>query len=425
MNYSGISGTVITANESDKLDILENGVIITDCGGTIQGVYARDELPELYKSADITDFGSRIITTAFCDLHLHAPQYPMLGLGMDLPLMQWLYNYTFRTEALFKDASFAREVYSALARELIARGTTHVCVFSSVHTDSSIILAQELEKAGIYGYAGKVSMDRNTTDELMETTRGALSEERRFIEGVLSSSVSIKPIVTPRFTPSCTDELMAGLGKLKKEYSLRAQSHLSENFEEIEMVRSLCPDCERYYETYQKAGLFEENTVMAHCVHSDDTERAAIKASGVWAAHCPNSNTNVYSGLAPVRKMMNEGIKVGLGSDIAGGDKLSMRHVACAAIRVSKLRYYYANRAEEERFLDVSEAFSLASSRPREFFNLSRGFEAGEKLDAIVFDESTQGPSIPLNNSERFERLIYSDDPRDIFAVYSMGVRRK
>ncbi len=425
MNYGGIKGTIITADANDKINITENGVIITDKAGVIQGVFAADALPPAYQNADIENFGSRIITTSFCDMHLHAPQYPMLGLGMDLPLMQWLYNYTFRTEAMFKDTGFAREVYSVLAKELIARGTTHVCAFSSVHTDASLVLMEELERAGVYGFVGKISMDRNTTDELRETTEGALSEERRFIGEALSRFGGIRPIITPRFTPSCTDELMAGLGALGAEYGLRAQSHLSENFEEIAMVRSLCPDCERYYQTYEKAGLFGKNTVMAHCVHSDDIERAAMKAAGVWVAHCPNSNTNIYSGIAPVRRMMAEGLKIGLGSDIAGGDKLSMRHVACAAIRASKLRYYYADRAAEERFLEVGEAFSLASARPREFFGLSRGFAAGEKLFAVVLDDSSHGPAIPLNAAERFERLIYSDDLHDIFAVYSGGIRRK
>ena len=149
MNYGGIKGTIITADANDKINITENGVIITDKAGVIQGVFAADALPPAYQNADIEDFGSRIITTSFCDMHLHAPQYPMLGLGMDLPLMQWLYNYTFRTEAMFKDTGFAREVYSVLARELIARGTTHVCAFSSVHTDASLVLMEELERAGM------------------------------------------------------------------------------------------------------------------------------------------------------------------------------------------------------------------------------------------------------------------------------------
>ena len=262
MNYGGIKGTIITADANDKINITENGVIITDKAGVIQGVFELNALPPAYQSANIEDFGSRIITTSFCDMHLHAPQYPMLGLGMDLPLMQWLYNYTFRTEAMFKDTGFAREVYSVLARELIARGTTHVCAFSSVHTDASLVLMEELERAGVYGFVGKISMDRNTTDELRETTEGALSEERRFIVEALSRFGGIRPIITPRFTPSCTDELMAGLGALGAEYGLRAQSHLSENFEEIAMVRSLCPDCERYYQTYEKAGLFGREAAL-------------------------------------------------------------------------------------------------------------------------------------------------------------------
>ena len=110
MKYGGIRGTIITADANDKINITENGVIITDEAGVIQGVFELNALPPAYQSANIEDFGSRIITTSFCDMHLHAPQYPMLGLGMDLPLMQWLYNYTFRTEAMFKDTGFAREV---------------------------------------------------------------------------------------------------------------------------------------------------------------------------------------------------------------------------------------------------------------------------------------------------------------------------
>ena len=424
MEYRGIRGTIITAEECGKLNIREDHVIIIDASGTIQGIFEYNRLPEVYKNSAITDYGTRIITTSFCDMHLHAPQYAMLGLGMDLPLMQWLYNYTFRTEARFIDTGFAREVYGHLANALIERGTTRVCAFSSVHTDTSLILMEELERAGVSGYAGKVSMDRYTTDELIETTENGLNEERRFVEESLSRFTGIKPIVTPRFTPSCTDDMLLGLGRIAEEYGLRVQSHLSENFEEIATVKELCPDCARYYETYERAGLFNINTVMAHCVHSDKGERDAMLKHGVWAAHCPNSNTNIYSGIAPVRHMLNENINVALGSDIAGGDNLSMRHVAAAAIRVSKLRYYYAERNDEERFLTVSEAFWLASAKPREYFGLSHGFEKGEKLEAIVLDEANLPPAIELNFQERFERLIYSNDIRDIYAVYSDGKLR-
>ena len=118
MNYGGIKGTIITADANDKINITENGVIITDKAGVIQGVFAADALPPAYQNADIENFGSRIITTSFCDMHLHAPQYPMLGLGMDLPLMQWLYNYTFRTEAMFKDTASRWRFIPCLQRSL-------------------------------------------------------------------------------------------------------------------------------------------------------------------------------------------------------------------------------------------------------------------------------------------------------------------
>ena len=108
MEYRGIRGTIITAEECGKLNIREDHVIIIDASGTIQGIFEYNRLPEVYKNSAITDYGARIITTSFCDMHLHAPQYAMLGLGMDLPLMQWLYNYTFRTEARFIDTGFSR-----------------------------------------------------------------------------------------------------------------------------------------------------------------------------------------------------------------------------------------------------------------------------------------------------------------------------
>ena len=103
------------------------------------------------------DYGDCLIVQSFADLHLHAPQYPMLGMGMDLPLLDWLNAYAFPTEARFAEPDYARTVYRQLAGELASHGTTRVCMFSSFHTDATLILMDELEKAGITGYVGKVS----------------------------------------------------------------------------------------------------------------------------------------------------------------------------------------------------------------------------------------------------------------------------
>lgn len=416
-----LKGTIVTAPELGRLDIIENGhAVIRD--GLVEGVFSA--LPERYALAGVTDFGAGLIVPSFGDLHLHAPQYAMLGMGMDLPLIQWLNHYTFETEAMFADSGFARDVYSRLAQELIRLGTTRVCMFASIHRKSTLILMEELEKTGVTGYVGKVNMDRNTTPALTETTEESLLETRRFLEDCRGRFPRLAPMITPRFTPSCSDALMEGLGKLAREYGVPVQSHLSENDVEIAWVKELCPDCSQYWETYDKAGLWRQGTVMAHCVHSDERERGAIKAAGVWVAHCPDSNTNIYSGIAPLRVMLEEGLNVALGSDIAGGAKLSMFHAVTSAIRASKLRYFYNGKAETDRFLTVAEAFYLATSAPRRYFGVSPVFAPGEEFHAMVLSDEPLPPSRPLNPAERLERMIYADDPRTVKAVYSGGRRR-
>ena len=151
----------------------------------------------------LVDYGQALVMQSFADMHLHAPQYPMLGMGMDLPLLEWLNTYTFPTEARFADTDYARRIYSRLATDLITNGTTRVCMFSSLHTDATLVLMDELERAGVTGYVGKVNMDRNGLPGILqETTEESVRETLRWLEGCHFDHV--KPILTPRFTPSCT-----------------------------------------------------------------------------------------------------------------------------------------------------------------------------------------------------------------------------
>ena len=175
--------------------------------------------------------------------------------------------------------------------------------------------------------------------------------------------------------------------------------------------------------SYAKFGLWKQGTIMAHCVHSDARERAAIRTAGVWVAHSPDSNTNLYSGVAPVRKMLNEGLHVALASDVAGGAKLSMLHAAGEAIRASKLRYYYSGKRQDEAYLTVTEAFYLATSAGQQYFGAGPGFRAGDMLHAVVLSDAAFPPSRRLTPAERLERLIYADDPDAIRAVISEGRR--
>ncbi len=412
-----LKGNVVFAPTLHTLTCVENGYIVTE-NGIIEGIY--EKLPGEYRHIAIEDYGDNLIIPSFCDMHLHAPQYPMLGMGMDLQLLEWLNKYTFNTEARFLDTEYARRVYRKLALELIKKGTTRVVMFSSVHREATHVLMEELERAGVTGYVGKVNMDRNCPDNIRETTEKSLMETRRFIEECEGRYKHIKPILTPRFTPSCTNELMQGLGELKKEYGLRVQSHLSENRDEIDWVKELHPDCELYYQTYEKYGLWSENTVMAHCVYSCEKERAAMKESGVVAAHCSDSNMNIASGIAPVRQMLEEGVHVVLGSDIAGGALLSMRDAATSAVRASKMHWLSCGKKQD--LLTVTEAFYLITSAGQRYFDAGPGFKKGDALHALVLDDSRLPETRPLTLSERLERLMYASSDDTIVARYSEGI---
>ena len=162
------------------------------------------------------------------------------------------------------------------------------------------------------------------------------------------------PIVTPRFAPSCSAELLEGLGKLAKKGSLPIQTHISENPSECELVRSLFPAQEYYAGVYDAHGLLTSRTVLAHAIHLSHPERKLVKERGSGISHCPVSNTSLSSGLCPVRELLDEGITVGLGSDVSGGYSSSMLVAAREAGMVSRIR------AALHKNKDVEEATSLA-----------------------------------------------------------------
>ena len=408
-----LKGAIVSAPALGKLDCLEDGYLVAE-DGIIQGVY--ETLPAQYAEAEIEDWTGDLILQSFSDMHLHAPQYPMLGMGLDIPLMDWLVAYPFPLEAKYADTDFARSVYSKLARDLVERGTTRVCIFSSLHRPATLVLMEELEKAGITGYVGKVNMDRSMVDYLSETTEESKAETLRWLEES-KRFTNIRPMITPRFTPSCTDELMYFLGDLVKEYDLPVQSHLSENDAEIETVLTLCPDCDAYWESYAKRGLWTDRTLMAHCVWSDELERKAMKEAGVTVVHCGDSNWDLCSGTAPIREMLDEGVKVCLGSDCAGGDNIDMFHSVVAAIRASKVRHLAD--VKRRAFLTIPEAWYLAVSAPNAFFGEAPGFAPGNRLNAMVLRDDEELAPYPLDAAKRLERAVYRRQKDCIRAVYS------
>lgn len=208
---------------------------------------------------------------------------------------------------------------------------------------------------------------------------------------------------------------------IQMRYQMPVQSHLSENFGEISWVQELCPDSEFYGDAYDRFGLFgvDCKTIMAHCVHSDERELARMKENGVFIVHCPESNMNLASGIAPIRTYLEEGLHVGLGSDVAGGATENMFTAMAHAIQASKLRWRLKD--DSLKPLTVPEVFYMATKGGGEFFGKVGSFEEGYELDAVVLDDSRLEHPQDLTIQQRLERMIYFSDDREIYAKYVAG----
>ena len=407
---------------ADKKSVItrENGYLVCE-NGVCVGVF--DKIPERYARLPLIDHRGLLVMPGMVDLHIHAPQYAFRGLGMDKELLDWLNAYAFPEESRYGDLSYAEKAYAIFADAVKNSATTRMVVFGTLHRQATELLMDKLEETGVVSYVGKVNMDRNAPDDLREASaQASLADTERFILETKDKYRNTCPIITPRFVPSCTDELMKGLGELSRKYGVRVQSHLSENPGEVAWVKELCPRSENYGGAYDRFGLFgaEEKTVMAHCVYSDDAEIALMKQNGVFIAHCPASNMNVASGIAPVRKYLDSDMQIGLGSDIAGGQSESIFTAMVEALQVSRL--YWRLVDHDQTPLSVAEAFYMATKGGGAFFGKVGSFEEGYECDAIVIDDSVLPHPRPLTLRERLERAIWlSGDVKGLRAKYCRG----
>lgn len=401
-----LKGNIIFTPACGQLEVRPGQYLVCE-NGLVAGIF--EALPERFGGIPVHDHGDRLILPGLVDLHVHASQYAYRGLGMDMELLDWLEENAFPEEARFAEPDYAAAAYRVFTDELTRSATTRACIFATVHRPATLLLMDLLEKAGLRGFVGKLNMDSNCPDYLRETTEESLAETRRWLEESAGFS-AVRPVITPRFIPSCSEELMNGLGKLQRQFGAAIQSHLSENLSEIEWVKQLRPWSRFYGEAYSQPGLFggECPTVMAHCIWSGREERALMKEQGVFLAHCPQSNMNVSSGIAPVRTWLNEGQKAGLGSDVAGGAHLSIFRAMTDAIQCSKLRWRLVD--DSLAALTLPEALYLATKGGGEFFGKVGSFEPGYECDAIVMDDSTLPTTRKCTLTERLERVVWLSD---------------
>ena len=418
MNSFVLKGQICTSATMDRIEITENGYLVVE-DGLVRGVFSA--LPSGFEGLPRKDLGDCLILPGMTDLHVHAPQFAFRGLGMDMELLEWLNTYTFPEESKYQDPDYARRAYESFVRHLVHSTTTRASIFATIHVPATLLLMELLENSGLRTCVGKVNMNRSCPVYLREISKNqAVRDTVAWIEAAQRFERT-KPILTPRFIPSCTDDLMYALSELRRQYDLPVQSHLSENFSEIAWVQELCPRSKCYGDAYRQFGLFggDHRCIMAHCVHSGEAEQEMLKENGVFIAHSPESNINLSSGVAPVNKFLDNGLKVGLASDVAGGSHESILRAMMHAIQASKLRWRLQDQSVPA--LSFDRAFYLATEGGGAFFGKVGAFREGYEADIVVMDDSLLDHPQELSVRARLERLVYLADERCVREKYVAG----
>ena len=411
-----LRGNIIWTSAPGKLEVRRRAYLVSD-GETVAGVW--DALPPEHAGAPVEDWGEAVIIPAFCDLHIHAPQLPNRGIGYDRQLLDWLDRYTFPLEARYGDVDFAQRVWKAFLNRLWAGGTLRFSAFATVHKAAAWRLMELTEQSGLRGLVGKVNMDRNAPDSLLEDTDASLADTEELICRAREELRHVGFILTPRFVPSTTERMMDGLGALGEKYGLPVQSHLAENPGEVAWVRQLHPEAGSYTQVYADHGLLRrDQTIMAHCIHLSEEERAILKERGVTLAHCPASNADLASGVMPLRRYLSEGLRCCVASDVAGGHTAAMNRNTAAALALSRLRWL--DRPEEPP-LTAAEGLYLATRAPGAFFGKVGAFEPGYAFDALVLTPGPGDELVERTPEERLEQFLYDGDDRNIAARYCGG----
>ena len=410
-----VKGDFVSAVTKDRLVAHPNAYALCENGRILDFV---NILPEgQWEHVPCFDFSGMLIVPACVDLHVHAPQYAFRGMGMELELIDWLNTYTFPEEAKYADADYALQSYRLFTDDLEASPSCRAVIFGTIHNSGNRVLADLLKAKKMPCLVGKVNMDRNAPDYLCETADSSFAATQAFVDSFKNDD-TVAPIITPRFVPSCTPALMDNLGKLAAARHLPIQSHLSENKKEIAWVKELHPECKNYAEVYDRYGLLTDKTILAHCVHPTDEEIELLIRRGTYIAHCPESNINLTSGIAPIARLLDAGVHVGLGSDIAAGSQLSLFKAMMSALQASKMRRYFYGG---ERALSVSEVLYLGTKGGGSFFGDTGSFEKNFWFDAVVIDDSRFSARTDFSIEQRLERALYLTEKHSMVAKFVQG----
>jgi guanine deaminase len=323
-----LRATVLTPLAAGGSRHLADGIVEIDSAGRISTLLdASDDAARDLRTRAI-DLRPLVVLPGMVDLHAHLPQLPNAGLGFGLDLLTWLERYTFPLERRFDDGEAAARLGPAAFRAFAAAGTTTILAYGAVFKASMDGAFEAAEAHGIRAILGKVMMDRVTYDEQIEPAtileRSLRESEELCARWHGADDGRLGYAVTPRFAISCTAEMLRASAELAHRTGAWWQTHVSEDPGEIAEVARLFPEARDYVDVYDRAGGLGPKTVLAHGIHLSERELARLVESDTRVAHCPASNLFLASGVMPLARYLAAGLKVGLGSDVAGGPDASI-----------------------------------------------------------------------------------------------------
>ncbi|MEH6611139.1 MAG: guanine deaminase [Halioglobus sp.] len=414
-------------DDPDKVDpdasyeYFEDGVLLVSEGKIQRVGPAEETLAGLDPGVPVQEYPDALIIPGFVDTHIHYPQTEMIA-SYGEQLLEWLNTYTFPVEHRFSDLDYAREIAERFLDELLRNGTTTALVFGTVHKESVESFFEACEARNLRMIAGKVMMDRNAPDYLLDSPDSSYKDSKELIEKWHDRG-RLRYAVTPRFAPTSTPEQLKKAGQLLQEHpGVYLHTHMSENADEVVWVEELFPHCDHYLHSYDEAGLLGRRSVFAHCIHLNDEEWSRLSETQSNIAFCPSSNLFLGSGLFNLKRAVAHDIGVGLGTDVGGGTSFSLIQTMAEAYKVLQLR------GEK---LTPFKAFYLATlggARALDMDDLIGNFESGKEADFIVLDKApTPFMKFRLAHCKDLFELLFViatlGDDRTIKATYSAGVR--
>ncbi|WP_291423165.1 guanine deaminase [Deinococcus sp.] len=373
--------------QADALHLQEDGGLLVG-GGIIRASGAYADLRKEYPTAPVSDLRGGLLLPGFIDTHVHFPQVRVIG-GLGMPLLDWLGQVALPEEARLADPDYARAVAREFTRGLVQAGTTTALVFGSHFAAAVDVFFEEAAQLGLRSVAGLVVSDRLLRPELHTTPQRAYDEAKTLIEKWHGAGRNLYA-VTPRFSLSASEGILEACGTLLREFpDVRFTSHINENRAEIGTVKELFPASRDYLDTYEQAGLVTPRSVLAHNVHPTGRELGVMAAHHCTAAHCPCSNSALGSGFFPLRRHLDAGVHVSLGSDVGGGTGFSLLKEG--------LQAYFMQQLLGEDGVPLTPAHLLylstrAGAEALGLGDLIGDFSVGRQFDAVLLSPQAGTP---------------------------------